>query len=139
MGLKEDIEAAIHAHGEWKARFRDFLNGKSALDLSSVGVTNACKLGHWLGAEGQHLLPPNDYEEVCRLHADFHLIAGEVVRKIKQKDFAGARKDISPNGPLDRASKALTVYLRKATSHSTPKPSASAAPEDTGTASDKTK
>ncbi len=123
MGLKEDIEDAIHAHGEWKARFRDFLNGKGALDLSSVGVTNACKLGHWLDAEGQHLLSQNDYEEVSRLHAEFHLIAGEIVRKIKQKDFAGAHQDIASNGPLDQASHALTVYLRKVTSHSLPKPS----------------
>lgn len=125
MGLKEDIEDVIHAHGEWKARFRDFLNGKSPLDLSSVGVSNACKLGHWMEAEGRNLLPPNDYDEVYRLHTEFHLIAGEVVRKIKQKDFAGARRDIASNGPLHKASQALTVYLRKATSHTPPKPGAS--------------
>lgn len=125
MGLKEDIEDAIHVHGEWKARFRDFLNGKSALDLSSVGVTNACKLGHWIEAEGRNLLSLYDHEEVSRLHAEFHLIAGEVVRKIKQKDFAGAHQDIASNGPLDQASQALTVYLRKATSHPLPKPGAS--------------
>lgn len=75
-------------------------------------------------AEGRNLLPPDDHEEVYRLHAEFHLIAGEVVRKIKQKDFAGARRDIASNGPLDQASQALTVYLRKATSHRQPKPSA---------------
>ncbi|MBI5753308.1 MAG: CZB domain-containing protein [Hydrogenophilales bacterium] len=138
MGLKEDIEAAIHAHGAWKARFRDFLNGKSALDLSSVGVTNACKLGHWIEAEGQHLLSPNDYEEVNRLHTDFHLIAGEVVRKIKQKDFAGAHQDIASDGPLDQASKALTVYLLKATSHSSPKSKAPMAPDGAGTSGGKT-
>lgn len=122
MALREDIEDAIHAHGEWKAGFGDFLNGKSALDLSSVGVTYACKLGDWIEAEGRNLLSQNDREEVIRLHTEFHLIAGEVVRKINQKDFAGARQDIASNGLLDKASLALTVYLRKATSHRQPKP-----------------
>jgi hypothetical protein len=117
MGLREDIEAAIHAHGAWKAKFRDFLNGKTGLDLSVVGHTDACKLGRWLELEGYRLLALPDHEEINRLHAEFHLVAGGIVQSIKQKDFNAARQALVADGSFDQASHALAVLLRKATLH----------------------
>ena len=56
MGIKEDIEQAIHTHAAWKAKFRDFLSGKAAFDLAVIGDTGACHLGQWIGEEGCRLL-----------------------------------------------------------------------------------
>lgn len=109
MGLRQDIEEAIRVHAEWKARFREFLHGKTAFDLSAVGFPNACKLGHWLEHEGRALLAPADYSEIDRLHAEFHRVSGELVQKIKQKDFAGAREDLKTDGAFDQASRAMSV------------------------------
>jgi hypothetical protein len=122
MSLKEDIEQAIHAHGAWKAKFRDFLSGKAAFDLAAIGDTQACQLGHWLAQEGRWLLPESDHAEISKLHTEFHQVMGAIVQKIKHKDFGGARHDLGREGVFDQASLVLTVALRKATMHSSSKP-----------------
>jgi hypothetical protein len=128
MSLKEDIEQAIDVHGAWKAKFRNFLSGKAAFDLSAIGDTHACELGRWLAQEGRWLLPQRDHDEICRLHAEFHHVVGEVIQKIRHKDFGGARHDVGREGGFEQASHALTAALRKATLHSSPKPAQPEAP-----------
>lgn len=115
MSLKEDIEDAIQEHNAWKAKFRDFLSGKLALDLSKLGETNCCKLGHWLEHKGCKYLQPKHYDEICTLNREFHHAAAEIARKIKQKDFAGARCDLASEGAFTLASHTLTTHLLKAT------------------------
>ncbi|MFP5409155.1 MAG: CZB domain-containing protein [Gammaproteobacteria bacterium] len=117
MGIESDIEHFIHAHGEWKTRFRDFLNGKAGLDLSTVGQTNACTLGQWLDGSAQRTLSDDDHAEACRLHAHFHQVAGGIVHAIKQKDFQAARAALAPSGSFDQASHALGAFLRKIAHH----------------------
>ena len=113
MGIKRDIEYAIHIHGAWKTQFRNFLSGRAPMDLSAVGQPHACKLGHWLDNEARRMLSPEDHAEACRLHGRFHEIAGAIVQDIKQKDFAAAREALVPAGPFDQASHGLAAFLRK--------------------------
>lgn len=121
MGIKRDIEHAIYVHGAWKAKFRDFLNGRAGLDLSAVGHTETCKLGHWLGEEARRMLSPEDHAKACELHAHFHRVAGDIVHNIKQKDFSAARQALSSAGTFDQASHELSAFLRKVTLRSRPK------------------
>ncbi|TCV89659.1 CZB domain-containing protein [Sulfurirhabdus autotrophica] len=114
MSLKDDIEDAIQEHNAWKVKFRDFLSGKLALDLSKLEETNCCKLGHWLEHKGGKLLQSKHYAEICTFHSEFHHAAAEITRKIKQKDFVGARCDLSSEGAFARASHNLTTRLLKA-------------------------
>lgn len=83
------------------------------MDLSAVGQSHACKLGHWLDNEARRMLSPEDHAEACQLHVRFHEIAGEVVQNIKLKDFAAAREALVPAGPFDQASHGLAAFLRK--------------------------
>ena len=71
MGIKSDIEYAIYSHGAWKARFRNFLGGKTGLDLSAVGHTETCKLGKWLADEARRMLSPEDHVKACELQPTF--------------------------------------------------------------------
>ena len=130
MGIKHDIEDAIYAHGAWKTRFRDFLGGKAGMDLSEVGHTEACKLGHWLGEEARRMLSPEDHAKACELHAHFHQVAGDIVHNIKQKDFGAARQALAPAGAFDQASHALGAYLRKVALRGRPKTASSTAPDE---------
>lgn len=122
MGIKSDIEDAIKVHGAWKARFRDFLNGKAGLDLSEVGRTDACKLGMWLGNESRRMLSQENHAKICELHAQFHQVAGGIVHDIKRKDFMAARQALASAGSFDQASHALCASLRKMVLHDGPKP-----------------
>ena len=129
MGIKRDIEYAIHVHGAWKTRFRDFLSGKTALDLSVVGQPDACKLGHWLDDEARRMLSLEDHAEACRLHARFHQVAGEIVDRIKNKDYGAARQALGPSGTFDQASHELGAFLRKMPLRGKPKSEPSAPAE----------
>jgi hypothetical protein len=113
MGIKRDIEYAIHIHGVWKTRFRDFLSGRAPMDMSVVGQTHACKLGHWLDNEARRMLSAEDHAEACRLHEQFHQVAGGIVDRIKQKEFGAARQALVPAGDFDQASRELAAFLRK--------------------------
>ena len=113
MSIKRDIEYAIYIHGAWKTHFRNFLGGRAPMEMSAVGSTQACKLGHWLDNEARRMLSPDDHAEACRLHARFHEVAGEIVDNIKQKDFAAAREALIPAGTFDQASHGLAAFLRK--------------------------
>ena len=129
MSIKRDIEYAIHIHGVWKARFRDFLSGRGPMDLSAVGQSHACKLGHWLDNEARRMLSPEDHTEACRLHALFHQVSGDIVECIKRKDFETARQTLVPAGPFDQASHGLAAFLRKMPLRHRSQARASAPPE----------
>lgn len=121
MGIKHDIEDAIYVHGAWKAKFRDFLNGKAGLDMSTVGLTEACELGQWLGDGARRMLSSEDHARACELHAHFHRVAGDIVSNIKQKEFGAARQALAPAGPFEKASHELGAFLRKISLHDRPK------------------
>lgn len=114
MSLQNDIEEAIHMHGAWKARFRDFLSGRVALDPAQASSAEGCALGRWLQSEGERLLAPADLEAIRDHHARFHQVVGQILRQIKEKDFQSARQALAPGGLFEETSRELVVALRKA-------------------------
>ncbi len=126
--MKADLDYAIQEHSAWKTKFRDFLNGKTSLNVQSIGETDQCKFGQWLEGEGKRLLPQQHLDEIVKLHTEFHRIAAEVIRKIKQKDFAGARSDIAAEGAFNQASLALVKYMSKPSLHAPSKNAPASAP-----------
>jgi hypothetical protein len=121
MGIKSDIEEAIYSHGAWKTHFRNFLCGKAGMDMSAVGHTDACKLGHWLEDGARRMMSPEDHAKACELHAQFHRVAGDIVRNITQKNFSAARQALASAGAFDQASHEMGAFLRKVALHGRPK------------------
>ena len=115
MGMKDEIDAALQAHAAWRKRFKDYLNGNAPFDLDTASVTDQCDFGRWLNKEGHRLMPTELHGEICATHTEFHRVAGEIIHKIKQKQFDDARQDIAREGTLNRVSAQLTALLLKAT------------------------
>ena len=113
MGMKSEIESALHAHTLWRTRFKDFLNGKAAFDLDTISATDQCEFGKWLDHEGHRMIPSSLHDEICRVHKEFHLIAAGIIQKIKEKRFAEAKADIAQEGALNQASMRLRDLLLK--------------------------
>jgi len=114
MALKDKIEQAIADHAAWKSKFRDFINGRLELDISTVGLVSQCRFGKWLDNEGERmLLPRATHDEIFGLHAEFHRIAAEVAKKITSGDTSGAMQYLAPNGKFTRASSALMQRMLK--------------------------
>lgn len=113
MGMKKEIEEALHAHALWRKRFRDFLNGRASIDIATVSATDQCDFGKWLDREGHRMIPSELHGEICAAHKEFHQIAAGIIQKIKEKRFAEAHEDISQEGSLNRASSRLGDLLLK--------------------------
>lgn len=113
MSMKNEVAAALQAHAAWRKKFKDILNGRVAFDLASIDATDQCFFGSWLANEGHRMIPSALHDEICNVHAEFHHIAAGIIQKIKEKRFAEAQEDISPDGSLNQASERLRQLLLK--------------------------
>lgn len=117
MGMKNEIEEALHAHSVWRKQFKDFLNGRASFDLATISATDQCVFGKWLDNEGHRMIPSALHDEIRATHKEFHQIAAGIIQKIKEKRFAEAHDDISQDGSLNQASLRLRELLLKLTLH----------------------
>jgi hypothetical protein len=95
--IKEEINIldAINAHIRWKIRLESYLNGTSEekLDPNIICRDDQCVLGKWI--HGPALKHFHDDEGLTNLrdhHAQFHVIAGDVVAKMQANDKTAAEK-----------------------------------------------
>ena len=117
MGMKSEIEEALRDHALWRKCFRDYLNGRAPFDPATACASDRCDLGKWLDDRGRRLLPAELEGEVRSAHDEFHRLAAEVIGMIQEKRYAEARRDLSQEGPLNRASARLSEALLKAQLH----------------------
>lgn len=111
MSLKEQITAAIAAHGQWKVKFREFMDGKLDLDPNTVQRNDQCQFGKWLESDGKKQLPATDFADIHRLHTEFHKVAAEVVRKKKAGNIKAAQQDLDAGGAFATATSSLTKKM----------------------------
>lgn len=130
MGMREEIDAALQAHAAWRTRFKDYLSGRTAFDTELAGVTDQCAFGRWLAKEGYRLMPSEIHGQIQETHAEFHRVAGEIVRKIKEKRFDEVKQDLSAEGPFNQTSARLSDLLHKASLRDKGAAAAPAAPPE---------
>lgn len=76
------IEQAINSHALWMSRLRQaILDAQSLIDVEAIRADDQCEFGKWL--YGSRLSDDDRasryYQEVNRLHAEFHQTAARVV------------------------------------------------------------
>jgi hypothetical protein len=109
--ILEQIDKAIGAHGAWKVKLRQNIDGTLSLVPAEVSVDNRCEFGKWLySLTGAQTSDPH-YKEVLALHKDFHKTAGKVVTKVMKGDKVGAEASIGLNGTYASASSKLTAKM----------------------------
>lgn len=82
-----DFDEAIQAHSDWKLRiYAAALNGnQEGLDPDGIAKETLCHLGKWLFGEGRSFFSSrNEYDDLVRLHADFHHHAALLVIMINR-------------------------------------------------------
>jgi len=93
MDRVRDIEEAIGAHARWMSELRQaILDARAGVDVEAIRADDRCEFGQWL--YGPRLSDEdratNSYEEVRRLHAEFHQLAADVVERAAAGGAAGA-------------------------------------------------
>lgn len=113
--LLNSLDKAIAAHATWKRRLKAAADtGQSDASPQAVAVDNQCEFGKWLYSDGTKLSPAEkgaDFENVKRLHAQFHQCAAHTLGKALKRDKAGYEGDMSLNGSFTSASAKLTEAM----------------------------
>ena len=106
-----NLQEVLGAHMAWKQKLSSTLNGTSTerYEVSTISQDTLCVLGKWLYGPGKKLysqLP--EYEALRKIHAEFHICAGEVLvehekgnQDAASKILNGKFRDASNNIQLD--------------------------------------
>lgn len=89
------IGDVIDAHQKWKAWLQDYVDGKSdgELDPASVSREDQSLVGKWIhGHAAGHFQHLGAFYTLRAMHAQFHMIAGDVARKMQESNHAAARE-----------------------------------------------
>ena len=115
MVTKEIIDKAIQAHGRWKTRLGEFIDGKTPdFDIDKAGTDNNCDFGKWIYGDS---IDENDrksdfYIQVKALHTDFHKAVKEVADLVVLGKKEEAKKMITDfNGSYTKISTKLVLLL----------------------------
>lgn len=105
---------SIATHMAWRKRLQATLDGISSenIDVGTAAQDTLCVLGKWLYGPGKQLyshLP--EYEALRKVHAEFHLSAGEVLLVHKKGDIGAALAIMK--GPFNNHSNLIQLDLVK--------------------------
>jgi methyl-accepting chemotaxis protein len=106
-------DEAIHAHREWKNRFRTALTHRQTLDVATISSDCRCEFGIWLHGEAQASFGEHARYATCvAYHAAFHLEAGKIAEKVNQREFLAVEGMMSRHSRYSQASEALIESVR---------------------------
>jgi hypothetical protein len=101
-----NIPECIDAHMKWKGRLQKYLDGTSEekLDPMIVCRDDQCVLGKWIhGPALKHFHNDDGFHKLRADHANFHFVAGTVIKKVQENDIPGS--DALMQGEYARASR----------------------------------
>ena len=113
LSVAEQIDEYIRQHSMWKNKILEALKtGKSEHTPADIAVDNKCAMGKWLYGGDQGLESHPSYEEVRKLHADFHKAASKTLADALAGRREQAVEDLE-NGPFRDASSALILAMSR--------------------------
>jgi hypothetical protein len=92
-----NMKDALEAHTAWTRRLEGKISGENQeqLNVATVASDCECKLGKWIhGTAKQQFGTTPDFEELRRVHAEFHLKAGEILNNVLNGDQTRAASNL---------------------------------------------
>ena len=112
-----NLDNAIQAHANWRAKLRTAVAQKETLDADTVSRDDCCELGKWLhGAGSSQYGGKPSFVQLLESHRQFHQEAGKVARLINQGAYSEAEKQLENNTGFSNASQkvgAAVIQLAK--------------------------
>ncbi|WP_144290017.1 methyl-accepting chemotaxis protein [Ideonella sp. A 288] len=109
-----DFDQAIDAHRQWRVKLRAAIAEHQRLDADTICRDDQCPLGRWLhGPGGAQWGGRPMFTALIDRHADFHLAAGDVARKINAGAYAEADRLIGSGSRFAQASLEVATLLTR--------------------------
>jgi methyl-accepting chemotaxis protein len=110
-----DFDAAIEAHRQWKVKLRRAIDEKQQLDAETICRDDQCPLGKWIhGPGGARWGSRPVFTQLQGKHAEFHLAAADVARRINAAAYGEAESLIGSGTRFSQVSTEVTTILTKA-------------------------
>nr|WP_238544115.1 CZB domain-containing protein [Acidovorax sp. KKS102] len=107
-----NLDTAIQAHANWRAKLRTAVTQKERLDAETVGRDDCCELGQWLhGAGSSQYGGKPSFVNLLGAHRQFHEEAGKVARMINQGAYDHAEKQLANDTAFSRASQKVATAV----------------------------
>ncbi|MBN9627879.1 MAG: chemotaxis protein [Acidovorax sp. SCN 65-28] len=107
-----NLDTAIQAHANWRAKLRTAVTQKERLDADTVGRDDCCELGQWLhGAGSSQYGGKPSFVNLLDAHRQFHEEAGKVARMINQGAYDHAEKQLANDTAFSRASQKVATAV----------------------------
>ena len=98
-----DLEVAKSAHLAWKAKLRDFLDGKGELTMAQAVSHHDCALGKWYYGEGlEKYGDMHEMREVEQPHAEMHALIKTIIQLRESGDYEQAEREFEKVHPLSK-------------------------------------
>ena len=113
MSIKEEIDKAIAAHGQWKGKLRTAIEtGQCESTPEKVKQDNNCSFGKWLYYRIDETYKNSaHYKTILDLHAKFHQEAGSILELAMNGDKTTASEKMGLGKPFRHLSAELTENL----------------------------
>lgn len=107
-----NMKDAIDAHIAWKTKLAEQISGNAdMIEVGQVAADDRCALGTWLHGPCKSLcgkLP--EYADLVREHAQFHLIAGNILMETRHGN-TGKALEMLNSGDFRHASDTVQLSL----------------------------
>ena len=115
MSTENEITEAIKAHSLWKKKLKVAMDtGESDDSPENVKTDNHCAFGKWLhNSIDPKVKASPHYDDVVKLHAEFHLVAGEILELALDCKQENAHKLIMLGAEFAVHSSALIQRMRE--------------------------
>lgn len=109
-----NFDDAIRAHSAWKTKLSAYLNNPDgSLKPEEIEPDNACALGQWIHEEGIAHSGDSDYQELKKIHANFHKAAAEVVRRADSGEAVAEDVALGATSDFAKHSSAIVSGIMK--------------------------
>ena len=112
--IREEVKKAIGAHGLWKARLKSAItSGKVDTDPANASKDTLCDFGKWIYSLKVPYTSSPTYNEIKKLHGQFHQTVGKALGFIQAGQVKSAEQLMSPAGEYTLISQKLVDTLMR--------------------------
>lgn len=109
-----DFEQARQAHFAWKRRLADYIKRPDgSIKAADISCDDQCTLGTWIYGEGSKFSKISEFSELKQVHANFHKVAAEIVRKADSGISVSEEVALGAQSEYNRISTQVSVALMK--------------------------
>jgi hypothetical protein len=111
---KQRAESVVKAHVQWFQELRKAVEtGESGISPASAAADTECEFGRWVYSELGALCPADLFEQIRRIHGDFHRAAAAILELALDGRQADARARLGGTSELAQLSKRLVQKVQE--------------------------